>query len=123
MHCPGCAGHNSKVLESRIADAGDAMRRRRECLDCAHRFTTYERIEQAPLWVDKIDGRQEPFDAQKLFYVFRMFQTNVKDDLLENSWTPTNTSASSGTARVKTSSLALQPSIRFGSPACRKRRS
>ena len=66
MNCPGCGGHNSKVLESRIADAGDAMRRRRECLDCAERFTTYERIEQATLWVTKQDGRQEQFSAEKL---------------------------------------------------------
>lgn len=66
MNCPGCGGTNSKVLESRIADAGDAMRRRRECLDCAERFTTYERIELAPLWVVKQDGRQEQFCADKL---------------------------------------------------------
>ncbi len=66
MNCPGCGGHNSKVLESRIADAGDAMRRRRECLDCAERFTTYERIEQPVLWVTKHDGRQEQFSAKKL---------------------------------------------------------
>jgi transcriptional repressor NrdR len=66
MNCPGCGGHNSKVLESRIADAGDAMRRRRECLDCTERYTTYERIEQPPLWVTKQDGRQEQFCADKL---------------------------------------------------------
>lgn len=66
MNCPGCGGHNSKVLESRIADAGDAMRRRRECLDCSERFTTYERIEQPALWVTKQDGRQEQFCADKL---------------------------------------------------------
>ncbi|MCW2924557.1 MAG: ribonucleotide reductase transcriptional regulator NrdR, partial [Thermoleophilia bacterium] len=41
MNCPACGGQNSKVLESRIADSGDAMRRRRECLDCAQRVTTY----------------------------------------------------------------------------------
>ncbi|MCW2925046.1 MAG: Transcriptional repressor nrdR, partial [Thermoleophilia bacterium] len=66
MNCPACGGQNSKVLESRIADSGDAMRRRRECLDCAQRVTTYERIEQPQLWVTKQDGRQEPFDAAKL---------------------------------------------------------
>jgi transcriptional repressor NrdR len=66
MNCPGCGGHNSKVLESRIADAGDAMRRRRECLDCSERFTTYERIEQPPLQVVKHDGRIEHFSAAKL---------------------------------------------------------
>lgn len=66
MNCPGCGGHNSKVLESRIADAGDAMRRRRECLDCSERYTTYERIEQPVLLVTKHDGRQEPFSTAKL---------------------------------------------------------
>jgi transcriptional repressor NrdR len=66
MNCPGCGGHNSKVLESRIADAGDAMRRRRECLDCSERFTTYERIEQPTLLVTKHDGRSEPFSSGKL---------------------------------------------------------
>ena len=66
MNCPGCGVQNSKVLESRIADAGDAMRRRRECLDCAERFTTYERIEAPTLWVSKADGRQEQFEAAKL---------------------------------------------------------
>jgi len=66
MNCPACAGHNSKVLESRIADSGDAMRRRRECLDCSERFTTYERIELAPLWVRKQDGRTEQFRGDKL---------------------------------------------------------
>jgi transcriptional repressor NrdR len=54
------------VLESRIASDGDAMRRRRECLDCSDRFTTYERIEQPTLWVTKQDGRQEQFCADKL---------------------------------------------------------
>ena len=68
MNCPSCGGHNSKVLESRIADAGDAMRRRRECLaeGCAERFTTYERIEQPPLHVTKHDGRIEQFTTAKL---------------------------------------------------------
>lgn len=66
MNCPGCGGQTSKVLESRIADAGDAMRRRRECLDCSERFTTYERIEQRPLWVAKRGGGQEQFCAAKL---------------------------------------------------------
>lgn len=66
LNCPRCEHQHSKVLESRIADAGDAMRRRRECLDCAFRFTTYERVELPPLWVAKHDGAQEPFARQKL---------------------------------------------------------
>jgi transcriptional repressor NrdR len=66
MICPSCGGHGSKVLESRIADAGDAMRRRRECTECESRYTTYERVEQPTLWVLKSDGRQEPFACEKL---------------------------------------------------------
>lgn len=66
MNCPVCGGQNSKVLESRVADAGGALRRRRECLDCAGRFTTYERVELPVLWVTKQDGRQEQFDPAKL---------------------------------------------------------
>lgn len=66
MVCPSCGGNGSKVLESRIADAGDAMRRRRECASCDQRYTTYERVEAPTLWVRKSDGRQEPFDCAKL---------------------------------------------------------
>jgi transcriptional repressor NrdR len=66
LNCPGCDHQHSRVLESRVAEAGDAMRRRRECLECGARFTTYERVEQAPLWVSKHDGSQEPFDRAKL---------------------------------------------------------
>ena len=66
MNCPSCEHQHAKVLESRITDAGDAMRRRRECLGCAERFTTYERIEQPVLWVAKHDGRDEPFDRDKV---------------------------------------------------------
>jgi transcriptional repressor NrdR len=66
MHCPACGDQSSKVLESRIADAGDAMRRRRECLSCNERFTTYERIEQPTLWVTKHDNSHEAFCPDKL---------------------------------------------------------
>jgi transcriptional repressor NrdR len=54
------------VLESRVTEAGDATRRRRECQSCEHRFTTYERAEVPTLWVEKLDGRQEPFNNRKL---------------------------------------------------------
>lgn len=66
MHCPRCEHQHSRVLESRIADNGDAMRRRRACLDCEHRFTTYERTEQPALLVTKHDGASEPFEREKL---------------------------------------------------------
>ncbi|MBC7643780.1 MAG: transcriptional repressor NrdR [Thermoleophilia bacterium] len=67
MHCTKCGHQHSKVLESRVADAGDAMRRRRECLSCSFRYTTYERIEQAALWVAKHgDAVGEVFEREKL---------------------------------------------------------
>lgn len=66
MNCPGCEHGASRVLESRTSDAGDAMRRRRECLGCTLRFTTYERAELPVLWVTKQNGRQEPFDRTKV---------------------------------------------------------
>lgn len=66
MKCPFCGGE-SKVLESRHADDGWAIRRRRECLLCARRFNTMERLEETPLIVVKKDGRRETFDRSKIF--------------------------------------------------------
>ena len=65
MQCPKCKFEDSKVLESR--DAGSAVRRRRECLKCGARYTTYERIERPNLAVIKSDGRKVLFDRQKLY--------------------------------------------------------
>jgi transcriptional repressor NrdR len=66
MRCPFCKGADSKVLDSRESMEGAVIRRRRECLECRKRFTTYERVEElAPLVVKK-DGRREPFDREKL---------------------------------------------------------
>lgn len=67
MKCPHCHHQNSKVIESRDAGDGDAIRRRRECLECLHRYTTYERIERPNLAVVKKDGARELFDRHKLF--------------------------------------------------------
>lgn len=67
MKCPHCQAADLKVIESREAGDGDAIRRRRECLQCQHRFTTYERIERPPLAVLKKEGERELFDRQKLF--------------------------------------------------------
>jgi transcriptional repressor NrdR len=66
MICPTCGVAETRVLESRVSDAGEAIRRRRECLDCHARFTTFERLEQSPLWVAKRDGSRQPFDRSKL---------------------------------------------------------
>jgi transcriptional repressor NrdR len=66
MKCPYCAYEQDKVVDSRSSKEGRAVRRRRECLKCEKRFTTYEYIEIAPLTIIKNDQRREPFDRQKL---------------------------------------------------------
>ena len=66
MKCPFCSHLESKVTDSRVATAGDVIRRRRECEGCTRRFTTYERVEEVLPLVVKKDGRREMFDRQKL---------------------------------------------------------
>lgn len=66
MRCPICQHTDSRVLESRSTEGGNSIRRRRECLNCQHRFTTYERIEYVPITVIKRDGSRESFDKSKL---------------------------------------------------------
>ena len=66
MQCPSCQNTESRVLESRSADTGKSVRRRRECLNCSHRFTTYERIETMPVAILKKDGSRELFNKEKL---------------------------------------------------------
>lgn len=66
MKCPFCAKNETQVLESRGVDEGRAIRRRRECGKCGKRFTTYEKVKGAALWVVKKDGRREPFDKEKV---------------------------------------------------------
>ena len=66
MKCRYCACLESKVIDSRPTDDGSAIRRRRECMACGKRFTTYEKIEELPIMVIKKDGRREPFDSTKI---------------------------------------------------------
>ncbi len=66
MECPYCNHPESRVLESRSTEGGKTIRRRRQCLECLHRFTTYERIESPPIIVIKQDGTKECFDNSKL---------------------------------------------------------
>ena len=66
MKCPFCANLESKVVDSRPADEGDSIRRRRECLSCGKRFTTYETVESLPLVVVKKDGSRQSFDKDKV---------------------------------------------------------
>jgi transcriptional repressor NrdR len=66
VRCPYCGHDEDKVIDSRPAEEGAAIRRRRECLNCGNRFTTYEKIETLPLMVIKKDGSRQPFNRDKL---------------------------------------------------------
>ncbi|NNF84473.1 MAG: transcriptional repressor NrdR [Deltaproteobacteria bacterium] len=66
MKCPRCGHGDNRVIDSRAGKDGDVIRRRRECLSCRRRFTTYERVEEELPLVVKRDGRREPFDRQKI---------------------------------------------------------
>lgn len=66
MRCPFCGRDDDKVIDSRPADEGATIRRRRECLQCGNRFTTYEKVETLPLMVIKKDGSRQPFNRDKL---------------------------------------------------------
>lgn len=66
MRCPGCGSFDDKVVDSRQADDGTAIRRRRACIECGRRFTTFERLEESPLVVVKRSGDRQPFDRTKV---------------------------------------------------------
>lgn len=85
MRCPYCGHEETKVVDSRVSESGDAIRRRRECLECQQRFTTYERREEVPLMVIKKGGEREPFDRGKLLHglVVATAKRNVTQEQLE----------------------------------------
>ena len=66
MKCPSCGYADTKVIDSRLSNEGNSIRRRRECDKCQNRFTTYEYVEQVPLMVVKRDGRRQPFDRKRV---------------------------------------------------------
>jgi transcriptional repressor NrdR len=66
VHCPRCQAEDTKVVDSRLAGEGTAVRRRRRCAECGYRFTTFERVDEAPLTVVKSHGGLEPFDRSKV---------------------------------------------------------
>ena len=66
MHCPFCTAQDTKVIDSRLVTAGDQVRRRRECVDCGERFTTFETAELVIPKIIKADGSRQPFDEEKL---------------------------------------------------------
>ena len=66
MRCPNCSHQEDRVVDSRGTREGAAIRRRRECVSCSHRFTTYEYVERAPMLVEKKDGQRVPFDRERI---------------------------------------------------------
>jgi transcriptional repressor NrdR len=86
MHCPFCQHPNNRVLESRSAEAGHSIRRRRECLRCERRFTTYERIEYVPITVIKRDDAHELFDRSKVLRGISLAceKTDIPSKQMEN---------------------------------------
>lgn len=85
MQCPSCQHTDSRVLESRAADSGRSVRRRRECLNCDFRFTTYERVETVPISVVKRNGSRETFNRSKLLHglLRACDKTGLEPSLLE----------------------------------------
>ncbi len=85
MKCPFCGFDDSKVIDSRSADEGDSIRRRRECLKCGKRFTTYETVERIPLMVIKRDGSRQAFDKQKMLrgMIRACYKRQVSTQMLE----------------------------------------
>ena len=85
MRCPFCGHDETKVIDSRVSESQEAIRRRRECLSCQQRFTTYERVEEMPLMVLKKDGHREPFDRGKLMrgLIVATVKRNVTPQQLE----------------------------------------
>jgi transcriptional repressor NrdR len=89
MRCPKCGRQDDKVIDSRASREGASVRRRRQCLGCGHRFTTYEKVEHEELMVVKRDGRREEFSREKLLsglkkaFQQRPISPQVIEDLLE----------------------------------------
>lgn len=85
MRCPDCTSLDDKVVDSRASDDGSAIRRRRECLACGHRYTTFERVDEAPLLVLKSTGERQPFDREKVVAGVRAAAKNrpVADEQIE----------------------------------------
>ena len=90
MKCPFCGETNNKVIDSRLSKDGNVIRRRRECIDCSRRFTTYEHIEDIPVMIIKKDGRREVFNREKVRTGMqracekRKISMNVIEQFIEN---------------------------------------
>ncbi|MCQ2397699.1 MAG: transcriptional regulator NrdR [Sphaerochaetaceae bacterium] len=86
MRCPACGNTEDKVLETRVTGNGDAIRRRRECIKCGFRFTSYERVEDKPITVIKKNGNTQVFDRNKVERSIRVCtdKRNISQETIEN---------------------------------------
>jgi len=86
LRCPYCKANNDRVIDSRTSGEADVIRRRRECLECKGRFTTYEKVGETPLRVVKKDGAREPFERDKLLRSMELAcqKRPISTDVLEN---------------------------------------
>lgn len=86
MRCPYCAADDDRVVDSRLAEDGGAIRRRRECASCHQRYTTFERVEEVSLYVVKRSGDREPFDRDKIYRGIQAACKNrpVGDDVMDS---------------------------------------
>lgn len=110
MHCPVCRADDTKVVDSRLAQEGSSVRRRRLCPTCSHRFTTFERVEEVPLVVVKSDGRSEPFDRAKVAFGIRAATKgrDIADERIDQLVTEVEDEVRlSGAAEISSSSVGL----------------
>lgn len=107
--CPRCRDDDTKVVDSRLAEEGAAVRRRRQCLACAHRFTTYERVDEVPLVVIKSGGEREGFDRLKVIagVVAATKGREVSDEVVEQLATDVEDQLRLDGAEVNSSQVGL----------------
>lgn len=114
MKCPFCSFEESKVIDSRPTDEGERIRRRRECLKCSKRFTTYEVIETVPVVVIKKDNSRQPFDRNKLLNGFlracekRPISIDVLEDLVDEIEASLQNSMDREVTSVSIGNLAME---------------
>jgi transcriptional repressor NrdR len=108
VRCPYCRENDDKVVDSRLADDGTAIRRRRECLACGRRYTTYERVEEVALLVVKRSGETEPFDRSKLRAgIERAVHGRLDDATVDSVVTGIEEELRSGGAQVASDRIGL----------------
>jgi transcriptional repressor NrdR len=109
VHCPSCQADDTKVVDSRLAEEGAAVRRRRQCLSCSFRFTTYERLEELPLQVVKSDGSVQPFDRDKIVFGVRAASKgrSVSEEQIEQLAADVEDAVRAGGGEISSTTIGL----------------